>query len=84
MRISFLLLFFLFLLSCGDGKITEIEITDNQFYKNHHDSVKYVGKETCKTCHVDIYNSYIETRLSHPRVKKNQSYNSSCFIKKNY
>ena len=63
MRISFLLLFFLFLLSCGDGKITEIEITDNQFYKNHHDSVKYVGKETCKTCHVDIYNSYLETGM---------------------
>lgn len=63
MRISFLLLFYLFLLSCGDGKITEIEITDNQFYKNHHDSVKYVGKETCKTCHVDIYNSYLETGM---------------------
>lgn len=32
-------------------------------YQNLHDSVAYVGKEVCRACHQDIYDSYIETGM---------------------
>lgn len=32
-------------------------------YLNHHDSVKYVGKETCRSCHNDKYETYIHTGM---------------------
>lgn len=32
-------------------------------YLNHHDSVKYVGIETCKSCHLDIYQTFIKTGM---------------------
>ena len=41
------------------------QATDNSVspYLNHHDSVQYVGKETCKACHQSIYESFIETGM---------------------
>lgn len=30
---------------------------------NHHDSVSYVGIETCKTCHAGVHESFIETGM---------------------
>jgi len=32
-------------------------------YLNHYDSVKYVGIETCRSCHSSIYNSFIQTGM---------------------
>ncbi len=32
-------------------------------YLNHHDTVKYVGIQTCRGCHHDIYNSFIQTGM---------------------
>ena len=32
-------------------------------YWNHGDSVRYVGIETCASCHQDIYQTYIETGM---------------------
>ena len=32
-------------------------------YLNHSDSAKYVGINTCKLCHQDIYNTYIKTGM---------------------
>ncbi|HRK27543.1 MAG TPA: tetratricopeptide repeat protein [Chitinophagales bacterium] len=32
-------------------------------YKNLHDTVKYVGAETCKTCHQNIYDSFMRTGM---------------------
>ncbi|MCU0422477.1 MAG: tetratricopeptide repeat protein [Bacteroidia bacterium] len=37
--------------------------TDELVYKNHHDTVKYVGIQTCRACHGDIYNSFIQTGM---------------------
>ncbi len=37
--------------------------TDTLLYKNHHDSTKYVGMNTCRLCHQDIYNSFIKTGM---------------------
>lgn len=35
----------------------------NLVYLNHHDTVKYVGKQQCASCHTDIYNSFILTGM---------------------
>jgi hypothetical protein len=32
-------------------------------YLNHHDSVQYVGMQTCRSCHADIYDTYIQTGM---------------------
>ena len=48
----------LFVVSCQRGKVNEYEA-----YLNHHDTVKYVGKETCKQCHYDIYTSFMHTGM---------------------
>lgn len=32
-------------------------------YLNHHDSVKYVGMNTCRTCHEEKFNSFIHTGM---------------------
>ena len=52
--IVFVLLFY----SCKRGNISEYKV-----YLNHNDTVKYVGKEQCRMCHVEIYDSYIKTGM---------------------
>jgi hypothetical protein len=32
-------------------------------YLNHNDTVKYVGMQTCRSCHNDIYKTFIETGM---------------------
>ncbi|MES2780377.1 MAG: tetratricopeptide repeat protein [Bacteroidota bacterium] len=32
-------------------------------YLNHNDTVKYVGIETCRSCHNDIYKTFIQTGM---------------------
>ncbi len=38
-------------------------VTDTSLYLNHSDSAKYVGMQTCKLCHQDIYNTFIQTGM---------------------
>ena len=47
-----------FVSSCQKGKITKY--TE---YLNHNDTVKYVGKEQCRLCHAEIYDSYVQTGM---------------------
>ena len=35
----------------------------DSIYLNHQDSVKYVGMESCRSCHTTIYNSFIQTGM---------------------
>ncbi len=68
---SFLLIFY----SCERG-----EVKSYKQYLNHNDTVKYVGKNQCKLCHMDIYNSFVETGMgssisSSIRSKSNMSDN---------
>ena len=44
---------------CGDDTPT---ITA-QTYLNHSDSVSYVGINTCRQCHAEIYESFVETGM---------------------
>ncbi len=46
-------------LNCGQNLDKKI---DTQ-YLNHNDSVKYVGMQQCRSCHADIYNTFIETGM---------------------
>ena len=62
MRYLFLLIFPLFF-SCNNVSVSKVNHSENNIYLNHNDSVSYVGKETCKQCHFDIYNSYMETGM---------------------
>lgn len=51
--------------SCDNStKIPEkTSIKDTLLYLNHHDSAKYVGMNTCRLCHQDIYNTFIKTGM---------------------
>jgi Tfp pilus assembly protein PilF len=43
-------------------------------YLNHQDSVKYVGIETCRSCHNDIYKTFIQTGMG-------QSFDTASLVK---
>ena len=58
-------IFFVFLFfSCQRGEEKKIynHIPISK-YLNHNDTVKYVGKEQCRSCHVEIYDSYVQTGM---------------------
>jgi tetratricopeptide (TPR) repeat protein len=48
-----------------EGGNTQVQTVkkDALLYLNHSDSAKYVGINTCKLCHQDIYNTYIKTGM---------------------
>ncbi|MEC7863842.1 MAG: tetratricopeptide repeat protein [Bacteroidota bacterium] len=54
----FAFFFFILLFSCQKGKVSTYTA-----YLNHNDTVKYVGKEECRICHAEIYDSYIKTGM---------------------
>ena len=58
MRSIVFLLATLLLFSCQRGKVS-----DYTTYLNHNDTVKYVGKEECRMCHSEIYDSYMQTGM---------------------
>ena len=62
------IIFFLTLISiaffsvyCNDKK-TETA-SEKSPYLNHNDTVKYVGINTCKQCHIGIYETFIKTGM---------------------
>lgn len=64
---AFILLFIVSIfIRCNDPKVgTEIIVEESNIntYLNHSDTAKYVGMNTCKLCHQDIYNSFIKTGM---------------------
>ncbi len=63
MRLAFGGIFLLLLSACG-GKVEPVSN-----YLNLHDSVAYVGKETCKQCHFDIFQSFMQTGMGQSIAK---------------
>ncbi|MBC8046521.1 MAG: tetratricopeptide repeat protein [Fimbriimonadaceae bacterium] len=58
--IAILFSFLLILTFCTKkNKITE----NDSPYLNQNDTVQYVGKETCRLCHADKYNTYMHTGM---------------------
>ena len=53
-------IFFLSILlfSCQRG-----EVSTYKKYLNHNDTVRYVGKQQCRACHAEIYDSYMQTGM---------------------
>lgn len=75
MRKIFWFCFSLILFSCNRG-----EVSNYTSYLNHNDTVKYVGKEECRTCHIDIYDSYMQTGMGksfHFATKENSALTNS-------
>lgn len=60
-RVFFLLPIFIFT-SCNNSA-PKTENKQENIYLNHSDTAKYVGMNTCKLCHQDIYNTFIETGM---------------------
>ena len=62
---NFLLLLIIFF-SCNNPEVTQFKKEKNKkdvLYLGHKDGVKYVGKEQCRMCHAEIYDSYIQTGM---------------------
>ena len=57
MRYLIIIILFSFF-SCQRGEVREYTP-----YLNHNDTVRYVGKEQCRMCHVEIYDSYMKTGM---------------------
>ncbi len=58
--VGLLLLF----ISCDTKVVKEKnEKSDSAVYLNHSDTAQYVGMATCRTCHQDIYNTYMQTGM---------------------
>src|SRR6478609_3327716 len=51
-------------------------------YLNHQDSVKYVGLETCRSCHNDIYQSFIQTGMGQSFELATRAKSAADFSKK--
>ncbi len=48
---------------CQSEHSADTATDDHLSFWGHGDSVSYVGIETCKSCHADIYDSYIQTGM---------------------
>ena len=51
-------------------------------YLNLHDSVSYVGKETCMQCHYEIYETYMQTGMGKSFDKSSKEKSSANFDEK--
>ncbi|MFA9213986.1 MAG: tetratricopeptide repeat protein [Candidatus Methylacidiphilales bacterium] len=58
--ISLLITIFWLNMGCGNNAEKAVEKSK---YLNHNDTVKYVGMQQCRSCHADIYNTFIETGM---------------------
>ena len=52
-----------FALCCNNSNKPAPETANIHTYLNLNDTVKYVGINTCKQCHPDIYNTFIQTGM---------------------
>ncbi|TVR78881.1 MAG: tetratricopeptide repeat protein [Chitinophagaceae bacterium] len=58
--------FLLFSLSrCDTGKKTKkkTDLVEDIEWRNLHEGVEYVGMATCRSCHEDVYDDYIQTGM---------------------
>ncbi|HNB34012.1 MAG TPA: tetratricopeptide repeat protein [Bacteroidia bacterium] len=59
--LSVLLLIVLLLNFCTTQKKQTLPLLSS--YASLNDTVKYVGKETCRSCHAEIYNTFMQTGM---------------------
>lgn len=63
MRFTFLVSLLLVVASCSTRDDKAVSINRDPQWLNHSDTAAYVGIQTCRQCHQDIYNSFIETGM---------------------
>jgi tetratricopeptide (TPR) repeat protein len=73
--------FMLLNLHCGNSSSPPNASSDSLFYYNHHDTVKYVGMETCRSCHNTIYKTFIQTGMGQSFGKATRSKSAADFSK---
>ena len=64
------------------NKIT-VDADKNSPYLNHYDSTRYVGINTCKQCHAEIYKSFIKTGMGQSFDVASKSKSSADFENSN-
>jgi len=69
----------IFLLRCSPEKTEKIIPETGNRYLNLSDSARYVGKEVCKTCHANIYESFVHTGMGKSWKKALRSNSSADF-----
>jgi len=63
---------------CNDGRQSK-EGNQKQSYLNHHDTVKYVGMNTCRACHADKHNTFIHTGMGQSFEKASKQKSAAHF-----
>ncbi len=63
-RVIIILSVLVFVIARCSGDAPEPDVEEETLvYLNHSDTVDYVGLETCRQCHSDIYNTFIHTGM---------------------
>lgn len=70
---------FVFLLVRCSNADTPIENVGDQAWLNLHDTVKYVGMETCRSCHNDKFETFVETGMGMSFGKAEKERSSGVF-----
>ena len=71
-----ILSFALFSVYCSKGKSS---LSQDKTYFNLHDSVRYVGMQTCMQCHSGIHSSFLQTGMGKSLAKASKSKSSATF-----
>lgn len=71
-----ILSFALFSVYCSKGKSS---LSQDKTYFNLHDSVRYVGMQTCMQCHSGIHSSFLQTGMGKSLAKASKSKSSASF-----
>ncbi len=58
-----------------------VKTTSKDAYLNHADSVEYVGKETCRNCHFDKYETFTHTGMGKSFSTANKTHSAANFHK---
>lgn len=69
--IGLLLGVYLFAIQCQNEPTdtARVEATEETYWLNHHDTVSYVGIETCKQCHGNVHQSFAQTGMGQSLAK---------------
>ncbi len=80
-RTYFLLLIGSFLVILALGECTPKANQPEIDFLNLHDSVQYVGMETCRSCHANVYETFIQTGMGQSFGNASQGRSNAVFDK---
>lgn len=83
MRLPVFIFIFFLVFSCTEEKkpVKEtVEKKDTLLYLNHANTARYVGIKTCRLCHQEIYNTFIETGMGKSFAGATKEKSSADFV----